>query len=148
MNQTMTAQRRTVLVVDDDLSTRGMLVRILGRAYDISTAHDGESALFLFSQGRRFDVVLCDLMMPWMDGAVFLDHLRRLDGDQASRVIMLTANAHTPLAASLVGHYVVEKPFDMNELRALVARVSAAAGTGHFPTGALVATRLVRSGAA
>jgi CheY-like chemotaxis protein len=134
MSQTTTAQRRTVLVVDDDLSTRGMLIRILGRSYDISTAHDGERALFLFSHGQRFDVVLCDLMMPTMDGAVFLQHLRRLDADQASRVIMLTANAHAPLATNLAGHYVVEKPFDMNELRELVARVSAAAHDGYFPS--------------
>ena len=134
MDQPMTAQRRTVLVVDDDLSVRGMLIRILGRAYDISTSNDGESALFLLSQGKRFDVVLCDLMMPWMDGAVFLEHLRRLDADQASRVIMLTANAKTPLAARLAGRYLVEKPFDVGELRELVARVSAAARNDHFPS--------------
>jgi CheY-like chemotaxis protein len=134
MDQPMTAQRRTVLVVDDDLSIRGMLIRILGRAYDISTTNDGESALFLFAQGKRFDVVICDLMMPWMDGAVFVEHLRRLDADQASRVIMLTANAHAPLAAKLAGLYVVEKPFDVGELRALVARVSSAARAGYIPS--------------
>jgi CheY-like chemotaxis protein len=71
--------------------------------------------------------VICDLMMPTMDGAVFLQHLLRLDADQASRVIMLTANAKSPLAAGLAGHHVVEKPFDVGELRELVARVSAAA---------------------
>jgi CheY-like chemotaxis protein len=140
----MTAQRRTVLVVDDDLSVRGMLIRILGRAYDISTAHDGETALCLFSQGKRFDVVLCDVMMPRMDGAVFLEQLRRLDADQASRVIMLTANAKTPLAARLAGHYVVEKPFDVGELRELVDRVSGAARTGYFPSVAVVAERTDR----
>jgi CheY-like chemotaxis protein len=134
MDLLMTDNRKTVLVVDDDLSVRGMLIRILGRAYHITTSPDGEAALDLFSQGKRFDVVLSDLMMPRMDGAVFLMHLRRLDADQASRVIMLTANAKSPDAARLAGHYVVEKPFDVGELRELVARVSATARNGYSPS--------------
>jgi CheY-like chemotaxis protein len=133
MNQTITVRRKTVLAVDDELSIRGMLIRVLGRAYDVSTTDDGESALVLLRAGKRFDVVICDLVMPAMDGAEFIEQLRRLDADQASRVIMLTANANTPLAARLAGHHVVEKPFELGELRELVARLSAAAHASCVP---------------
>ncbi|MCU1279838.1 MAG: hypothetical protein JWM53_3384 [bacterium] len=142
MDQAMTAQRRTVLVVDDDLSVRGMLIRILGRTYDISTTDDGERALGLLGQGKRFDVVLCDLMMPRMNGAEFVEQLRRLDADQASRVIMLTANTKSPLAARLAGHVVLGKPFDIAELRELVDRVSGSARKAFFPSVAFAAARL------
>ena len=135
----MTAHRRTVLVVEDSLAIRASLIRILRRTYDISTEGDGEAALRRFAEGQRFDVVLCDLHMPKMDGAELLEHLRRLDADQASRVIMLTANAKSQLAARLAGHYVVEKPFEMNALRELVDRVSGAANAGYFPSIAVAA---------
>ena len=137
----MTAQRRTVLVVEDSLAVRATLIRLLGRSYDVCTEGDGEAALRRFMLGQRFDVVLCDLQMPKMDGADLLEQLRRLDADQSSRVIMLTANAKTPLAARLAGHYVVEKPFDLRKLRELVDRVSGAANASPFPPIAVVAAK-------
>jgi CheY-like chemotaxis protein len=137
----MTAQRRTLLVVEDSLSLRAMLLRILGRTYDVSTADDGETALQRFNQGQRFDVVLCDLDMPRMDGAVLLEQLRRLDADQASRVIVLTGHAEAPLATRVAGHHVFAKPFDVAKLRELVDRVSGAARDGHFPSVAVIAAQ-------
>jgi CheY-like chemotaxis protein len=130
----MTAQRRTVLLIDDNVEVRSTLVRVLSTCYDVSIADDGETALWRFEQGQRFDVVLCDVFMPKMDGAVLVDHLRRLDADQARRVIVLTSNADSPLAARLSDHYVVEKPFNLGELRELIDRVSAAARDGYFPS--------------
>lgn len=118
---------RTVLIVEDDVGVRTMLVRMLGSSYDVSIADDGEAALWRFEHGQRFDVVLCDVSMPRMDGAALLEHLRRLDADQARRVIVVTANAETPLAARLMGHYIVEKPFNVRKLRELVDLVSTAA---------------------
>ena len=110
-----------------------MLVRVLGVSYETSIADDGETALWRFENGQRFDVVLCDACMPRMDGAVLMAHLQRLDADQARRVIVLTGDASSQTAAQLSGHYVMEKPFNVRELRELVARVSAAAQDGYFP---------------
>jgi CheY-like chemotaxis protein len=144
----VTPPHRTVLVVEDSLALRATLIRILGRAYKVSTADDGDAALRLFEQGKRFDAVLCDLDMPKMDGSVLLEHLRRLDADQASRVIVVTAHAAAPLAVRVAGHHIVEKPFDVPKLRELVDRVSGAAHAGQFPSVAVTlahADRRVRA---
>jgi CheY-like chemotaxis protein len=130
----MNAQRRTVLVVEDDVEVRAILVRVLGPSYAISIACDGEAALWRFETGERFDVVICDLCMPKMDGAELVEHLLRLDPEQAHRVIVLTGNIDSPQAARLSSHFVVEKPFVVRELRELVDRVSAAAVDGYFPS--------------
>jgi FixJ family two-component response regulator len=80
--------------------------------------------------------------MPRMSGPKLVEHLRWLDPDQACRVIVLTANPDTPMAARLASHYVVQKPFKVRELRELIDRVSAAARNGFSPTvGSPVATR-------
>lgn len=130
----MNDQRRTVLVVEDDADVRAMLVRVLGTSYAISIACDGEAALWRFETGERFDVVLCDVCMPKMDGAMLVEHLLRLDPDQARRVIVLTGNIDSARAMRLSEHFVVEKPFAVRELRELVDRVSAAAHEGYFPS--------------
>ncbi|MDB4965836.1 MAG: hybrid sensor histidine kinase/response regulator [Myxococcales bacterium] len=130
----MSAQRRSVLVVEDDVDVRGMLLRVLGSSYDVSIADDGDVALLRFEQGERFDAVVCDVCMPRMNGPVLVEHLLRLDPDQAGRVIVLTGDADSAVSARLSSHFVVEKPFRVRELRELVARVSAAAHDGELPT--------------
>jgi CheY-like chemotaxis protein len=128
----MAVQRPTVLIVEDDVEVRTMLVR--GASYEVSIADDGETALWRFEHGQRFDVVLCDACMPRMNGAVLVGHLQRLDADQARRVIVLTGNPDSATVARLSGHYAVEKPFDVRELRQLISRVSTAAQDGNFRT--------------
>jgi CheY-like chemotaxis protein len=130
----MAAHRPTVLIVEDDVEVRAMLLRVLGPLYAISVSSDGEAALWRFETGERFDVVICDVLMPRMDGASLVEHLQRFAPDQARRVIVLTSNVDSASAARLSSHFIVEKPFRVPELRELVARVSAAAQDGYFPS--------------
>ena len=125
--------RPTVLVVEDDPNVRAMMARVLAATCNVAVAADGKAALWRFATGERFDVVLCDACMPVMDGAVLLEHLRRLDADQARRVIVVTGAVDSSPAARLAGHFIIEKPFRVPELRALVDRVCAAARDGYFP---------------
>ena len=63
----------TVLVVDDDLTTRDLLRRILEReGCRVLEAESGLIALELLEENDRPDLVLLDLMMPDMDGLGFL----------------------------------------------------------------------------
>ena len=64
----------SVLVVDDDDLQRQFLARLLARAGigPLFWATNGRSALEAFREGQHIDVVVCDLLMPEMDGIEFL----------------------------------------------------------------------------
>ncbi|MBI5478717.1 MAG: response regulator [Deltaproteobacteria bacterium] len=75
-------------------------------------------------RGERFDVILCDLMMPVMTGMELYDELGRVAPEQRERVVFLTGGAFTPTARSFLSQVPnprLEKPFDVDELLAVVA---------------------------
>jgi two-component system response regulator ResD len=118
------ADRRTVLVVDDEPTISEVVARYLERAgYATTTAGDGIEALRIAGE-RDPDLVVLDLMLPELDG---FEVLRRLqaDGGERTPVILLTAKGeHDDKLAGLrrgADDYIV-KPFSPSEL---VARVDA-----------------------
>ena len=86
-----------VLIVDDDESLRESLELVLAaEGFEVVTAADGSAALGRL-EASSFDVVLCDVRMPGMDGIELLPQLvRRLPG---STVIMMSAYGSDELAA-------------------------------------------------
>lgn len=80
-----------LLVVDDDEANRDLLARRLERrGHAVATADGGPRALELIA-GRRFDLVLLDVMMPGMSGLDVLRQVRRTAGPTELPVIMATA---------------------------------------------------------
>lgn len=114
---------RDLLIVDDDQPIRTLICLAMtrgGLACDV--AHDGEDALRQL-ETSTYRVILLDLMMPNVDGAEFLKRMTGLPLAMASRpvVLLMTASAidKPPLVGEAV-HAMVRKPFDMNDLVALV----------------------------
>jgi CheY-like chemotaxis protein/anti-sigma regulatory factor (Ser/Thr protein kinase) len=117
-------ERGCVLVVDDEPMMGSTLTRILG-AHDVVAVGSAREALALLDAGRRFDVVLCDLVMPGMSGVDLHAELARRLPDAARRMVFLSGGALTPAARAFVAagsHEVIDKPFDAAALRVLVAR--------------------------
>jgi DNA-binding NtrC family response regulator len=86
----MSAVRRSVLVVDDELNFLLLLDRVLSKkGYEVKTATNGEQALSLIREQATFDLAIIDIRMDLMDGLSLLvelkQHLPHL------KVIMLTA---------------------------------------------------------
>jgi PAS domain S-box-containing protein len=114
--------RPRVLVADDNADMRQYLRRLLGGAYDVEEAADGEVALAV-ARERPPDLVLADVMMPELDGFALLRELR---GDARTRtipVVLLSARAGEEsrvegLAAGADDYLV--KPFSARELLARV----------------------------
>jgi CheY-like chemotaxis protein len=108
-----------VLVVDDNVTVRRALVRLLAtQGIQAAGAENGEAALVRV-QEEDFDVILCDLMMPLMDGMTFYDDLSVLRPDLTSRVIFVSAWVDEPEVKDFLGRTkrpVVPKPFEMPEL--------------------------------
>ncbi|MEW6273029.1 MAG: sigma-54 dependent transcriptional regulator [Thermodesulfobacteriota bacterium] len=112
-----------VLVVDDEERMAQVVAMALGRAgWECETCASGEAALAAV-EARGADVVVTDWRMPGMDG---IELLRRLhDKHPALPVILITAHGSVPsaVAAMREGAFdYITKPFDNDELRALVGR--------------------------
>ena len=115
-----------ILVVDDELAQLTTLRRVLGKEHFVQTAASGREALMTLEQGLRFDVVVCDLMMPEMSGVDFHEALERVAPDLARRTIFLTGAAFTERTRAFLDrsrNQVLRKPVSAPELRSAVRRL-------------------------
>jgi putative two-component system response regulator len=120
---TSTAQRRRILVAEDDEANAGLLIALLERdGYEVLHAGDGEGALAATTD-RLPDLVLLDVMMPKMDG---FEVCRRIKSQASTRlipVILVTGlgDRHARIEGIDAGaDEFLSKPFDGLELRARV----------------------------
>ncbi|MFC2164373.1 PAS domain S-box protein [Acidobacteriota bacterium] len=89
-----------VLCIDDEAEARKALCRLLrSRKYVVTTAASGQSGLTFFKK-RRFDVVLCDLNMPKMNGLQFLEKAKRIKPDIP--IIILSSHGTIPAAVKSI----------------------------------------------
>jgi len=114
--------RPRVLVADDNADMRAFIVDVLEPQFEVETAADGLAALEL-ARATMPAVIVCDVMMPELDG---LSVARRIKEDPTLRaipVILVTANAgRDALVSGLAAgadDYLV-KPFHPTELRARI----------------------------
>jgi PAS domain S-box-containing protein len=117
--------RGRILLVDDEAFLLRITMRVLGKDHEVVSTLSATEALSLISAGERFDLILCDLMMPQMTGMDLHRELSRLVPEQARRMIFLTGGAFTPAAQAFLAEAAVEyieKPFDSTNLRAIVQR--------------------------
>ncbi len=116
-----------LLVVDDEAMILGALRRSLGADYNVTCVGDGRRALERIKAGERFDVILCDLMMPELTGMDLHAELERIAPDQAGRMVFVSGGAFTPRAREFlerVPNARVEKPIDFQNLRVLLRNLS------------------------
>jgi CheY-like chemotaxis protein len=86
----------TLLIIDDDPSFARGLARLLRRdGYIVDTVENGQRALARL-QGQRYDLVLCDLRMPELDGPAFYDRVLRQYPALRTRLIFLTGDTLSP----------------------------------------------------
>jgi two-component system, NtrC family, nitrogen regulation response regulator NtrX len=106
-----------ILVIDDERSIRNTLKDILEyEKYDVELAEDGHKALEVFRNGE-FDIVLCDIKMPGMDGIEVLEQLNELNPDVPVIMISGHGNIDTAVESIKKGAYdYIEKPLDLNRL--------------------------------
>ncbi|MCC5885987.1 MAG: response regulator [Gammaproteobacteria bacterium] len=118
------AVRAKVLVVDDEPAIGTILGKVL-KGHDVTTVTAARDALALLDDGHRYDVILCDLMMPEMSGIDFHSELDRRFPDLARRVVFISGGAFTPAAHAYLDRVPNErlaKPFQSQQIRALICR--------------------------
>ena len=106
-----------ILIIDDEKSIRKTLSEILSyEGYKIDEAVDGEEGLKKFSE-KTYDVVLCDIKMPKLDGIEFLDRSKLINPDVPVIMISGHGNVDTAVEAVKKGAFdYISKPPDLNRL--------------------------------
>lgn len=106
-----------ILIVDDEKSIRVTLKEILEyEKYTVEEAKDGEEAFDLISK-NEYDVVLCDVKMPKMDGIELLDKAMELGKDTQFIMISAHGTIDTAVDATKKGAFdFIQKPPDLNRL--------------------------------
>ena len=117
------ARRGRVLVVDDDPLSSTAVSRALAADHEVTTCDAADVALARLVRGERFDVIVCDLMMPVKTGVEFHADVLAHAPECAARIIFLTGGAFTVKARRFldrIPNLRLEKPFVVADLRALV----------------------------
>ena len=126
------ARKPRVLVLDDEEKVANAIGRALAADYDIEIFSRPQAALDRITAGERFDVVVCDLVMPEMSGVDFCAAASRLAPALAERFIFMTGGVPTLRTRYFLQGTTrpcIEKPFEMDQLRALiVARMAPSDG--------------------
>jgi len=106
-----------ILIIDDEKAIRKTLSEILSfEGYEIDEASDGEEGLRKFRE-RNYDVVLCDIKMPKIDGIEFLQKAGESNPDIPVIMISGHGNIDTAVEAVKTGAYdYISKPPDLNRL--------------------------------
>ncbi|HEY6462169.1 MAG TPA: response regulator [Polyangiaceae bacterium] len=114
-----------VLIIDDEVRIARFLQDALGERHQVVVAKDAVHALTRLAAGERYDVVLCDIRMPAMDGMGFHRRLQWLLPEEADRVVFVSGDYDAPdVLAYFEGlpNLVLEKPIDLAGLEGLVER--------------------------
>ncbi len=119
--------RRTVLVVEDSITSRSLLKGILQTAgYQVRTAVDGMDALTVL-KFEAVDLVITDVQMPRLDGFELTDRLRRDPAFSGLPVVLITslASREDRERGVAVGAnaYIVKSSFDQSDLLATLQRL-------------------------
>jgi DNA-binding NtrC family response regulator len=106
-----------ILVIDDEKSIRNTLQEILEyEKHKVELAEDGIVGLEKVNQGN-FDIILCDIKMPEMDGIEVLEKILEKTSDTPVIMISGHGNIDTAVEAIKKGAYdFIEKPLDLNRL--------------------------------
>jgi len=107
----------SILIIDDERAIRNSLKEILEyEKYNVEVAEDGFQGLDLLNK-TKFDIILCDIKMPEMDGIEVLEKIQELEDDIPVIMISGHGNVDNAVEAIKKGAFdFIEKPIDLNRL--------------------------------
>jgi two-component system, NtrC family, sensor kinase len=123
------AEGSRVLVVDDEPLILKIVASLLAPEHVVCCESRCSAALARIRSGERFDVIICDLMMPEMTGMDLYETLLELAPDQAKGMIFVTGGAFTRRARDFlakVPNLTIDKPFSASALVGSVRSVGRA----------------------
>lgn len=118
----------TILIVEDDEVTSYMLEFLLQReGYTVTKANDGKEALKLIESSKPFDIVLLDIMVPYINGFELVSHIRSQPAWEKTPILMLSGKSQEKdiikALDSGATDYIV-KPFQPGEVLARIRKAA------------------------
>ena len=115
-----------VLVIDDDLNVRDLLIDIVsGQGYTVVSAENGERAIEEVGR-RHFDIIFLDLVLPGISG---LEALRAIkERDKRAVIVIVTAYGDDPIALEAMSMgplLLIRKPFKVGDIKEVLNMVVA-----------------------
>lgn len=111
--------KKTILVIDDEMSIRMLLENFLSKTYNVITRNDGQEGLKYLEQGDMPDLIVADIQMPNLDGYEFVRNVRASGFFKNIPMIMLSgiesSNERVKCLKLGADDYLV-KPFNPEEL--------------------------------
>ena len=126
-----TARARLLIIDDEPMLLRSLEQSIEGE-HDVVIAPGGGAALEILARDRAFDLVLCDLQMPGVDGIAIHDFLVASAPELLPRLVVMSAGVVTTRASQFMSRVkprVVGKPIDLDQLLALAREAARKART-------------------
>ena len=116
--------RSSVLVIDDEeILLRSLAMALKGR-FDVMLANDGQEAIELLESGSKPDAILCDVVMPVVDGPKFYEWLTTHHPELVGRTVFITANVDGASEfIERIDKPVLEKPVPRDRLIGTIERV-------------------------
>jgi PAS domain S-box-containing protein len=114
-----------ILVVDDEPSLVRAYRRILGKSNHVVGAYGGEEALRILASDDNFDLILCDIMMPGVNGLGVFTHLQRCQPHLLQRLVFCSGGPTTPETVRFLAENAVDlvlKPVTQDVLLSWVNR--------------------------
>jgi two-component system, cell cycle sensor histidine kinase and response regulator CckA len=122
----MTYSRGRILLIDDDKMMAKATLRILSKYHNVEYAENGKAAYELLIKDETFDVILCDLTMPGMNGVELYETLKQRNSKTIDRFIFLTGGAFTAQTIKFLEqseHTRIDKPFETKALLAAMESI-------------------------
>ena len=119
----MKKYKKHILVVDDEITIRTLLVNIIGQEYEVTAKENGLQALNWIQDGNIPDLIIADIKMPELDGYQLVKHIRTSGLYSDIPLLMLSGSEDSKTRISFyklrVRNFIV-KPFNPEELMVLV----------------------------
>jgi len=116
-----------LLLIDDEPSIIRLLTALLAGTCAVVAAGSGAEAIAVLERDRKFDVVLCDLHMPVVDGITVYEAVERMEPALLGRFVFTTGGAITNRSRAFLDRVqprVLAKPFPVEQLFAVIRQMA------------------------
>lgn len=120
------ARRGRIIVIDDEPAVAAMIARHLADEHDVQVITDPRVALAFIKTDSSWDIVLCDMTMPHVNGMMIHEAIRLNHPDRAQRIVYLTGGVQPEATQQFLdtsSQAIIQKPLNVDQLKAAVTNL-------------------------